>query len=492
VTVGKPGWYRVDGDPRELDPDGLAGVLQTGADEIRGRGGVPEVWMRAAREEAWEQVSNAVLTCQGVGIWRVGLLVSAESGDGLMGFPLFLPHRASVEGEGTGTARRLEVDVKAQPRRPSHGSRLFAATQVAVERFGPIVADVRIGPEVGIGHAVRVLDLLWRGGVAAIRIKYGMMGRPVTGEPEIHVEGRLLPETALEAEPPAVRPRAEPWGDDGAAQPGALGWALEDLPSGPAGTGEEVAPLPSYAGAGGEVPVEAIAEAQDALATWSKDLSASLTNLLTTSQFKEDHLVERKRSASEADRILAPARRAFPTATEARVTTLRIHVFLFRESQPVGKADVTLDLSGERPGLVFGAWVAEAFPERITLPPMETDPFASGVPGHLRVWIEALFAALKVRDEGSLPFATEAEVLRFLPAVAHPGVRAALAGRPDAVKTLAEWLRARPYDRLYLLPSEGNAAVAVDRAVGGVLRFGLESEDGQLRLNNLTPKVAPR
>ena len=76
--------------------------------------------------------------------------------------------------------------------------------------------------------------------------------------------------------------------------------------------------------------------------------------------------------------------------------------------------------------------------------------------------------------------------------MAHPGVRAAIAQRGEHVRNLAAWLRSRPYDRLFLLPSEGNAAVTAGGRIAGVLRFGLEPEDGQLRLNNMTPKVAPR
>lgn len=92
----------------------------------------------------------------------------------------------------------------------------------------------------------------------------------------------------------------------------------------------------------------------------------------------------------------------------------------------------------------------------------------------------------------ALPLTSEAEVLSHLPAVAHPGVRGALAARGQALEHLVGWLRATPYDRVFIAAAEGSAAVRDQGRVVGILRFVLEAENGELSLVNLRPRVAPR
>jgi hypothetical protein len=170
-----------------------------------------------------------------------------------------------------------------------------------------------------------------------------------------------------------------------------------------------------------------------------------------------------------------------------------VQAYLFQGEKIVGKVDTTLHTSGDVLDVIFANWVVEDFPGDLTLPPAETEPYAAGVPGQLRVWLEGLLAAARARGAGALPLASEADVLAELPPVAHAGVRAAMERRMPAFEALVGWLRATPYDRVYLAAVDGQAGVhALDGSVVGVLRYGLEGEAGSLSLSSLTAKVAPR
>ena len=70
---------------------------------------------------------------------------------------------------------------------------------------------------------------------------------------EVYIWGRKLTEKTDVGMPvPAVQPREQPWGDDGANAPGSFQWTLEPLPEPgrerPTNPNrDERAPLPNYA-----------------------------------------------------------------------------------------------------------------------------------------------------------------------------------------------------------------------------------------------------
>jgi hypothetical protein len=57
---------------------------------------------------------------------------------------------------------------------------------------------------------------------------------------------------------------------------------------------------------------------------------------------------------------------------------------------------------------------------------------------------------------------------------------------------LAKWLTVTPYDRLLILPRQATAAVVQGNAVAGILQYGLEAEEKELRLTSLSGRAAPR
>lgn len=505
VTVGQEGWYRIDGDARDVDAPELHRVLAERA-LAAGRTATPhDVWLVIAADREWGDIVNVLGTCQEVGLHRVGLQVRSEAEGGLFGFPLFLPYARAGEAPpvSTGSARRLDVRMEATGERPSYAPRLYAAAAAAVQKYAPVVAEVSISVRSRVQDAVTAIDLLYRAGCAGVRLRYRMVIRSRTAAsiPEIWVEERLLPSDPSPVEVPPMRPRKAPWPDDGAGQSGALALVLQDIPSaGPGAAAREaeaarLQPLPSYAARGGEVPPAALAEAALALRQWSVALGGWLHRILTEKavQVPETLLVKRRRQGLGVEQMFAEARAAFPAATQVVPATLRVQAYLFQGTKIVGKVDLTLDLAREPIDTVFASWVVEEFPQALGLPPVETEPFAAGLPGQLRVFVEGLLAALRARGTSGIPIAPLEALLAELPPVAHAGVRAAFERRAPALEALAGWLRATPYDRVLLAVVDGQAAVhAADGTIPGVLRFALEGESGVLALATLAARLAPR
>ncbi len=502
VTIGETGWFRIDRDPRDVDGRELKTLLKARGMFASQAGQPHDVWILARGDRDWGQVVNVLGACQEAGIHRVGLEVRSEATGEVCGFPLFLPYAApAAEGSAPpGTARRLEVRVNAASEAASNPKRLYAAAKTAVDRFGPVVAELSLSVRTRIQDAVTAVDMLYRAGCAAVRHKFRSMVRSLSGEthPRIYVEEALLPSEPIDADIPAVRPRAEPWGEEGAAEPGAFGLTLEPLPNPDHRAVDReklLEPLPSYAARGEDVPPEAMADATASIMQWSALFGTVLDRILTLQyvQVPETLLVKRRRQGRGVEAMFRDARQAFRDAKEVRPSTLRVQAYLLKGARAVGKVDATLGLSGSTTDLLFAHWIPEEMPGGLVLPPRETEPYAAGTPGAIRVWLEGLFATLVRRGPKAVPLAPEARVLADLPPVAHAGARRALDPRETALQTLAQHLREVSYDRVFIVFASGQAAViASDGSIEGVLRYDLEGELGNLSIAALSARVAPR
>ncbi len=502
VIVGEPGWYRIAGEARDIQKDELSNRLKAKAEAAGAQGQRHDVWIVVDRDQWWAHVVNVLHACQFVGLHRVGLQVQCEATGQALGFPLFLPYHTGAPGNAgaIATARRLNVRLEATKEESSYAPRLYAAAHQAVDRFGPIVAEVSVSAKTKVQDAVTAVDLLYRAGCAGVTLKYRMMIRSRSGPsiPQIWIQERLLPGEAIPVDVPAVAPRSTPWPDDGAAQPGAFTFRLEEIQEGgpetPAAVETLKRPLPNYAATRAEVPDDNRREAAIAVQQWGDTLGSWLATVLQPGRvsFPEPLLAKRRRQGLGAEEFFRLAREAYPTAERVRPATLRAQGFLFEGTRVSGKFDVTLSLSDGPPDVVFANWVVEEANENVVLPPAETEPYAAGTPGQLRVTLEGLLAAARARGPEAVPLASEAEVLAQLPAVAHAGARQAIARRGQGIEYLAGWLRARPFDRLVIVKVDGQAAVHGQGRVLGVLRYDVEGEGGELALASLVPKVANR
>jgi hypothetical protein len=460
------------------------------------------VWISVRADREWGQVVNVLRACQEGGIHRIGLQVQAESGQGVFGFPLFLPHNKNRVDPNAPKqkARRLDVRLEAAGGERSYTPRLFAAAKAAVERFAPVVAEISISVRSRVQDAVTAIDLLYRAGCASVRMRYRMMVRSLSATPtlQLWVADRLLPPEAMEIPVPPVRVRTTPWNDNGAAEEGAWAFELEAIDDGSPKVeekGAQLQPLPSYAALGGEVPSSAMAEASQAVQTWSDTLGGWLHRILANKRVNvpETLVVKRRRQGLGVKQMFADARAAFAGTDSVKPSTLRIQAYLFQGNTVAGKVDVTLNMAGTRLDVVFANWVTEQFPTDLILPPHETEAYASGTPGQLRVLLEGLMGATRARGSAAIPLAPEADLLKELPPIAHRSVRQAIARRGPAIDAFAAWLRVTPYDRVLVAAVDGQAGVhAKDGRVVGVLRYALEGEAGNLSLANLGARVAPR
>lgn len=498
VTVGQPGFFRIDGDPTDVDTSTLFTHFRQQAQAAANSGANHEVWILISAQRVWQRVVDVLQLCPKSGVFRVGLQVRAEGSDALYGFPLFLPVGKGPGVAPTGTAHKLPVVMQVVKGEPSEPRRLFAAAQAAASRFGPVVADLSIPPDASVQDAVRGIDLLYRAGCIAVRTPTRMGARNTlqAGPVRISVNGRPLSGDAMTVDVPPIQPRKMPWPDSGAAQAGSFGLILEPIPTGDgsAAPASRMAPLPSYAETGSEVPPDAWNASGERVRNWAVKVSPWLGRVLQPgkTEFPGGLLVKRRRQPEGVDQMFEEARRIFPAADRVVVATTRVQAFLFRGADAVGRIDVTLDLSGEAPTIVFASWVPGQYPPGAHLPPRQTDPYAAGVPGHLRVWLEGLLAAGKASGASAVPLAPESRILANLPDVAHASVRGALQRRVAAIENLVGWLRATPYDRVFIATVEGSAAVTMQGRVAGVLRFVIESEGGGLRLSSMKAKPAPR
>lgn len=514
VQVGVLGAYRVDGQAAVIDEDALVALLKQRAAATPGGPGRHEVWVVASAANPFLPVARVHIACQQAGIFRVGLQVQAEQGGAVMGFPIFLPASAAepAAAGAPAQARRLAVRLdRTEGPEESNPRRLWLAAQQAVERFGPVVAEVSLDANLPTQHVLTCLDMLYRGGVAAVKLGFRaptLGRRTIEGGVErtrvprlllVQVQGRALPVGEPAAALPPMAPRKAPWGDEGASQPGALELVLEDIDEGKArtpGAGSAPAaapePLPSYAGRHEGAPAAAVAAADRAFALWTQALGKSLLQALKGVATLPAFMVRRQRDVRELAAQVTPLQQMFPEAQRVQPTTLQLDAFLVRENVVVGKVATTLYTGGGALSFVFGRWVVEPFPQDLVLPPLPTDPFAAGVPGHLRVWLEASLAATTRQGAGGLRLAPEREVLGYLPAVAQPAARAALAARLPELEQLAAELAKVSYDRLLLVPRQATAAVVGSGAVLGIVQYGLEAEERELRLVGLSGRAAPR
>lgn len=506
VTIGEVDWYRLDGDGRDLRGEELYEILMARSRAAADAGVPHDVWVAVSRERTWGQVVQVLALCQRTGLFRVGLQVQAESGEGVMGFPLFLPDARSTTSGAVPGARSYALEVRMErPRKnplpappPSSAVNLYAAARKAVQRFGMVVAEASIAREVPVQDAVRAIDLLYRAGCAGVKLPWRVMRREhVEPVVQVFVQGRLLVPEPAPVEVPPIRARKTPWPDSGAAQPGALALPLEPIPSGDtrSPTTRAVVPLPNYAAQPSGVPAAAMHGSGEAVFDWARRLGAGFQAVLRPQNpaFPGPLLVRRKRQGMGVDEFFRAARQTFPVTAGVTVSTARLQGWLFRDNEIVGRVDLTIDVTRPQPSIVYARWVAGPYPSAgVRLPPEQTDPYAGGVPGHLRVWIEGALAAGRVQGASALPLASEAQVLSQLPLVAHAGVRAGLAQRGAGIDNLCAWLRATPYNRLFVEAAEGSAAVKDPRGVSGILRFALAAEGGELALSSLTARAAPR
>lgn len=489
VTTGDADVFRIRGRAEPVDETMLAALLTERA-QTAGH----QVWISAPKDKPGRAAWKVVLAANSVGLHRVGLVVRSESGGGLFGFPLFVPPPAAAPAN-PGTAKRMSVKVEANAKVPSDPRLLYAAARRAAEKFGPIVADVTVHGAVRLQDVVQSLDLLYRGGCVAVKVSFrGLLGR-WKGDPDL----RLLllglevgPDGGTVQVPPS-QPRKAAWGADGAAQPGAYLLRLEDLPGeNPQSADPASTLLESYAGAPGGVPAELSRAADEALSTWARGLAKDLGEATRGRAVGPGRVVQRLTiDSGNLARLLAPARETFPAAERVIASTLHVEAYLFRGPEAVGKVDVTIQLGGTTPTVIFASWIAEAYPKNLFLVPRQVDPFGAGTPGYLRVWLEGLLANARRAGPGGIPLANEAEVLRLLPVVAHASVRAQIAARGPQIDALQKWLQATPYDRLVLLSPDATAAVWSRGRIDGVLRASLEAEARELKILALTARAAP-
>lgn len=504
VTVGVSGSYRIDGQPVVLDDAGLLAVLKQRA----AAGPRHTVWVLAAASEPFLGVVKVRLLCQQAGLFRVGLQVQAEQGGAVQGFPLFVPARVEGSaGQPSGKGRRLRVRLdRTEGPEESNPRRLYAAARKASDAWAPIVADVSLDANLAVQHVVTCLDMLYRGGVAGVRLGFRepRVGRraatgPGAGALQVptlllaEVEERTLPNSEPDPMPGPIAPRKGFWGDDGANQPGALALELEPLPdAGRSSAKASAAPeiLPTYAGRREGAPTSVVVSADRAVTAWSTDLGKAFKLGLERKWTWPETFVKRMREPQALARHVNPTIDMFPGAQRVVPSTLRLDVYLVRGVNIVGKVETAVNVAGSAVSFIWARWVTEQFPTDITLPPVQSDPFAAGVPGHVRVWMEASFSSVYRQGAAGLLRAPQGEILAQLPPVAHPGAQKLLASREGDLDLLARWLTATDYDRLLIIPRSGTAAVHTDGRVAGILKFGLESEEAQLRLTSLAGQVA--
>ncbi len=506
VRAGTPvdsRWFAVDGVPGVLDAAGLEALLaeRAGVAPGGGRASRHPVWIRVSGRHRWEHVVRVVSACLRTGIYRVGLEVRHPVRPGVFGFPLFLPGDLPgvpvPEGRAVGLEVRVGTALEGEPGAPSAPSdpgRLYAAARRLAERHPQrVVVSLRVAHNAPVQYALTCLDMLYRGGVAGVKLRIPMLkGRldiPVT--PWVMVESLMLDPDPLGVEVPRQPPRTEPWPDWGANVPGVLLMPTEDLPTAggaeaAAGAGRDEWP----AHGGGPVPRGLRQRAALTATNYGSGLATALQAGLRGGPEAVAYLAERLRPLAEFTEAMRPAREAFPDATHAVPNALMVDVLLYRAGRGVAHLEATLELTGDEPDFVFlrvgrgeGGGVAPA--------PQE-DPSRTGVAGALRVLLEAALADLGTRGSEALALAPAEQVLAWLPPVAHAAVAPALARRPAELEAVVRMVRATPFDQVVVRPVSGSLSVRSGERVVGVLNLGLTTERGELRVAGLGPRRAPR
>ena len=523
VLVGPGGSYRVDGQAQVIDDAGLTALLAQRAHVAPGGTSRHSVWATMSATQVFKPFYALRTACYKAGIFRLGLEVKSESGATGLGFPLFLPGKPVAPAPDAPKGRRIELLLDRWEQSGSHPRRLYAMAQSASKSYAPIVTEVSLDVNLSVQHVVTCLDLLYRGGSAGVTVKFRDPVRAraskvtESNDPKNRAGGAdtsvplhllatvvresgnvMLPATEPNLEVAPVAPRTEPWGDDGANQPGALALALEDIPE-EKGAGKPKAepskePLPSYAGRREGAPTTAVVAADRAVAGWTGLLGRVLTLGLNLKWDPEarGRFVTRLRDVKRMGDTIEPLAKMFPGTQKVTPSTLLFDVYLVRGVNFVGKVEVTLHVAGSAVSIVYAKWVVEQVPADITLAPPATDPFAAGVPGHLRVWLEAAFDTVYRQGAVGFPLAPVNEVLEQLPEVAKKSTSADLAARAANLELLAKWLQVTDYDRLVLVCRGGIASVRAENRVAGILQFALESEEADLRLTGLSGRVAPK
>lgn len=524
LLVGPTGLCRMDGAPEILDYPSLINALKPRAHTVPGTPSRHSVWITASAAQPFTPVRAVMAACAQAGIFRVGLEVKSEQGTPGLGFPLFLPgaKKPPPAGQAAPKGRSFPLLLDRWEGAESNPRRIYALAKKASEEFPPVVAEVSLDVNLSVQHVLTCLDLLYRGGCAGVHVGFrnpvvgraSRMGTGLPGDAEhdekkvpTHLvarvgerleDARVLPATEPNLELPPIAPRKEPWSDEGANAPGALDLVLEPLPTGPAGgktkTPADEPPLPTYAGLREGAPTTAVVAANTAISGWTGSLGVLLTKALN---LKWEHdlptrFVTRLRGAERLGAVLTPLATLFPGTQRVIPSTLRIDVYLLKGTTVVGKVETTLHVPGSGVSFVFAKWKKEIVADDVTLTPAVSDPFAAGVPGHLRVWLEAAFSAVYRQGAEGLPLAPVNDVLAQLPAIAHASATTSLAARGPDMNELARWLQVTEYDRLLLVPRAGTAAVHAEGRVAGILTYGLESEEKELRLTGLSGRAAPK
>ena len=462
VLAGSEGGFRVDGAAQVLDEAGLTLALKQ---RTAGRSGLNRhsVWVTMAASQPFLPLVELRRACMNAGVFRLGVEVKSEDGAPGYGFPLFLPGNPPPREAGAPApkGRRLALELDRWEGAETNPRRLFAAALAAAKRADPVpvVAEVSLDANLSVQHVVTCLDMLYRGGVAGVRVKFrsrtsarisrGYEGpdsanaRPGKAEEKVplHLIARIVVSTRDKrelgpAEPmvslPPIAPRKAAWSDEGAEQAGSFTLELEDLAPAAGGTQEPAAeegPLPSYAGKREGAPTQAVVAADRAVAQWGTQLGRVLGDALNRKWALTEHFVMRLRDVEKLGAMVSPLVEMFPGTTKVVPSTLRLDVYLVKGVTVVGKVETTLHIAGSAMSLVFARWVVEDFPSGLNLPPAVSDPFAAGVPGHVRVWLETTFATVYRQGAAGLPLAPESEVLAQLPTVAHENSRRG-PGRP--------------------------------------------------------------
>jgi len=503
VTVGRRDdmrWFRVNGVAKPVDFAGLTRVLA-------GRAGTARpsphgVWITAGATHAWVHVKRVREAAAAAGIYRTGLRVRSQATGQVMGFPLFLPPgRSGMPGPKAGLLKLRVNTVSAKEHKASSDpGHAYAAIRRALEKratFGvaKVVASVWIATNARLQYVLTVLDLLYRGGCAGVRVRSGMQVPRLDVEPVtvLEIQGGVASRLPQALKPAPVGPRARPWGLLGAAEPGWVDFATQELPSLDGGRGPKKAGpalRPNYAARPAGVPSDVWRGVDNELRQEMSALGGAFARALRGGHDLDKRFTIGLRRKEALPSVLDPARRAFPDATRVVPATLQVESLLFLRGTLVGRAEFTLLLVGERLRVIFATWSPAQGAAAGTLVPFAVDPFAVGKAAALRVWTEALYGAVKKYGLRALPMATAAAVLPYFPAAAHQSVSAAIAGRGAALEALAAGIRGARFDRVVVSVRRGTATVYAGQVVVGILNFSLRAEEGALRLDDLKPRRA--
>ncbi len=498
VLVGELGYYRVaDMRDRVITRSQLRDLLKARAGTARPSS--HEVWITASKDSIWAQVRVVRHLCQEVGIYRVGLRVRHDHDPQILGFPLFLP--AGKQSARPGRASRLPLVLEAKKLEPSSEPRiLYQVVKTATEKYKQgVVAEVRIHNNLSIQTVLTAVDMLYRGGCIGVSIK-SLRNVPTTAvAPHVgvrivrHPRARdaILPAKPLkELQVPRVAPRTAPWPIDGANQPGALTMELEELPvrgeDKPRVVEDVSEPLPFYLRKGG-VPVAELALADRRVRSWSAYLGQELLAGIQRNARIAQQVVVRKRELEKLSPLMTPVERVFRDAESVRVSSLKVDVLLSRDGKPMGLLEVDLLVGRSRVTIISMRSLPGDIPDGVILPPEAVDPYAAATPGRLRIWMEGNMSLIRARGQAAAPIAPEADVLAGCPAARQEAVRRELATRAGEIQRAVQALRGITFDRAFVTVRSARASVTVGGKIVGQIELGLEAEEGELRINKMTP-----